>query len=114
MSQKKDPQILFTQASETSFSGPLGYSALHFGWKDSYSIFFFCFKILVVAGGWGGLALFLKSLLNLNQPCFGFLALRHAGSYLPDQGSDSYPPALEGEVVTPGPPEKSPYSIFLH
>ena len=56
MSQKKDPQILFTQASETSFSGPLGYSALHFGWNDSYSMFFRCFKI----GGGRGLALFLS------------------------------------------------------
>ena len=36
---------------------------------------------------------FLKSLLNLSQYsfCFGILASRHVGSYLPDQGLNLRP-----------------------
>ena len=45
---------------------------------------------------------FLKSILNLLQYCFcflcfGFLAERHVGFSLPDEGS-THTPALEGEV----------------
>ena len=39
--------------------------------------------------------------------CFGFLAARHVGSYLHDQGLNPHPPALEGKVSTTGPPGKS-------
>ena len=38
--------------------------------------------------------------------CFGFLATRHMGSQLPDQGLNP-PTALEGEVLTTGSPGKS-------
>ena len=71
MSQKKDPQILSTQASETSFSGPLGYSALHFGWNDSYSMFFRCFKI----GGGEGTCIVFKVFVEFESTLFWFFGL---------------------------------------
>ena len=39
--------------------------------------------------------------------CFGFLAARHVGSQLPDQGLNPHTLVLEGEVLTAGPPGKS-------
>ena len=39
--------------------------------------------------------------------CFGFLAMGHVGSWFPDRGSNPHPLALEGEVLTTGPPAKS-------
>ena len=39
--------------------------------------------------------------------CFVFLVWRHVGSFLPDQGLNPHLPALEGEVLTTGPPGKS-------
>ena len=46
--------------------------------------------------------------------CFRFLALRHMGSYLSDQGIKPAPLALEGEVLTTEPPGKSlTIHIFL-
>ena len=41
--------------------------------------------------------------------CFMFwcFPLRHVGSEIPDQGLNPHPPALEGEVLTIGPPGKS-------
>ena len=53
------------------------------------------------------------TILLLFYVFFGFLATRHMGSYLPDQGSNPNPPTLEGEVLTTGPPGKSLYYIFL-
>ena len=38
--------------------------------------------------------------------CFGFLAVRHVGSYLPNQGLNT-PPPLEGKVSTTALPGKS-------
>ena len=43
--------------------------------------------------------------------CFGFLASRHMGSYLSDQGIEPTPLALEGEVLTSEPPGKS---LIIH
>ena len=39
--------------------------------------------------------------------CLSFLATRQVRSQLPDQGSNSDPPALEGQVLTTGPPGTS-------
>ena len=39
--------------------------------------------------------------------CFGFLATKYVGSYLPDQGLILYPSAFEGEILATGPPGKS-------
>ena len=39
--------------------------------------------------------------------CTGVVALRHLGSQFPDQGSNPRPPALEGRLLTTGPPGKS-------
>ena len=54
---------------------------------------------------------FLKSLLNLLQYCFCFLfwffCPMTCGILAPRPGSEPIPPALEGEVLTPGPPGKS-------
>ena len=38
---------------------------------------------------------------------FFFLAKRHVGSLLPDQGSNLHPPALKGKGLTAGLPGKS-------
>ena len=46
-----------------------------------------------------------------NVLCFGLLALRHVLAPLP--GIESTPPALEGEVLTTGPPGKSPHDILI-
>ena len=58
---------------------------------------------------------FLKSLLN----CYNtasvfvfFLAKRHRGILAPQPGTEPTNPALEGEVLTTGPPEKSQHSHF--
>ena len=68
----------------------------------------FCF-FLKIFFFWCGS--FLKSLLNLLQYCicFGFLAFgREACEILaPPPGIEPAPPALEGEVLTTGPPRKS-------
>ena len=62
---------------------------------------------------------FKKSLLNLLQYCFCFIfcffGLQASGILVPQQGIEPAPPALEGEVLTPGPPGKSPSrcSFFL-
>ena len=42
-----------------------------------------------------------------------FLAPRHVGSQLPDQGSNPRPPALEGAVLTTGLPGKSQEEILM-
>ena len=42
-----------------------------------------------------------------------FLAMKHVGSQVPDQGLDFHTPALEGEVLTTGPPGKSHLFLFL-
>ena len=56
--------------------------------------------------------LFLKSLSSLLQYffCFMFWIFCHeaSGILTPQPGIKSAPPALEGEVLTPGPPGKSP------
>ena len=55
---------------------------------------------------------FLKSLLNLLHYCFCFMFcfFGHKACRIlaPKQGSNPYAPALEGEVLTIGPPGKSP------
>ena len=55
---------------------------------------------------------FLKSLLNLLQYCFcfmffGFFGHKACRILAPQPGIESAPPALEGEVLTTGPPGKS-------
>ena len=56
-----------------------------------------------------------KVFIDLLQYCFcclssGFLAMRHVGSQIlaPPPDIQPAPPALEGEVLTSGPPGKSP------
>ena len=44
--------------------------------------------------------------------CCCFLAMRHAGSYFPDQGSNLCPLQWKSGVLTTGPPGKSSTSIF--
>ena len=39
--------------------------------------------------------------------CFGFFGCKACELLAPRPGIESMPPALEGEVLTPGPPEKS-------
>ena len=55
---------------------------------------------------------FLKSLLNLLQYCFCFLfqffGPEACGIFAPRPGIEHVPRALEGEVLTTGPPGKSP------
>ena len=55
---------------------------------------------------------FLKSLLNFLQYCFCFmlwlLGLEACGILAPYPGIEPTPPALEGRVLTTGPPGKSP------
>ena len=57
---------------------------------------------------------FLKSLLNLLQYCFYFMfwlfGHQACGILAPRPGIEPSPPALEGEVLTTGPPGKSPAS----
>ena len=54
---------------------------------------------------------FLKSLLNLLQYCFCFMfwffGPGACGILAPQPGIEPAPPALEGKVLTTGPPEKS-------
>ena len=45
--------------------------------------------------------------------CFAFLAARHVGIFALGPEIEPTPPALEGEVLTPGPPGKSLAPIFL-
>ena len=58
----------------------------------------------------------LKSLLNLLQYCFClifcFFGHKSHGILVPQQGIEPTPPALEGEVLTTGPPGKSLFLIF--
>ena len=63
---------------------------------------------------------FLKSLLNLLQYCFCFMIWffghEACGILAPRPGIEPAPPALEGEVLTTGPPGKSLvicFSLFL-
>ena len=42
-----------------------------------------------------------------------FLAMRHVGSLLPDQGSNLNPPHWKHGVLTSGLPDKSPFSTFV-
>ena len=73
---------------------------------------------------WGGFFFFLmcvpflKSLLDLLQYCFcclcsvfvSFFFCPRGMRYLSSPGVKPVPPALEGKVLTSGPPRKSPYS----
>ena len=75
---------------------------------------FFCFPFVCF---WGFFRLFvwcgpfLKSLLNLLQYCFCFMfrffGREERGILAPWPGIEPAPPALEGEVLTTGPPGKS-------
>ena len=60
---------------------------------------------------------FLKSLLNLLQYCFCFMfwffGREACGILAPRLGIKPAPPALEGEVLTTGPPGKSPAHLLL-
>ena len=63
--------------------------------------------------------IFYKSFLNLLQYCFGFTfwLFDHEawGILTPQPGIEPAPPALEGEVLATGPPEKSSTCILdLH
>ena len=59
---------------------------------------------------------FLKSLLNLLQYCFCFMFWFYGPKacwiLVPWPGIHNVPPALEGKILTTGPPEKSYDSIF--
>ena len=59
----------------------------------------------------------LKSLLNLLQChiCFllWFFGHKPCGILVPQTGIEPVPPALEGEVLTTGPPRKSPEIFFM-
>ena len=57
--------------------------------------------------------IFIEFVTTLLLPlCFGFGAASHVGSYLPNQGSNPASLALEGEVLTTGPPETSLLNDF--
>ena len=60
---------------------------------------------------------FFKSLLNLFQYCFCFMfwffVCEACGILAPKPGIEPAPPALEGEILTAGPPEKSPSVLFV-
>ena len=62
--------------------------------------------------------LFLKSLLNLLQYCFCFLfwffGRKACGILAPRPGIEPSPPPLEGEVLTAGPPGKSPLCDYFY
>ena len=45
--------------------------------------------------------------------CFGFLATMHGGILVPQGGIEPAPSALEREVLTMGPPEKSPSFVKI-
>ena len=66
-----------------------------------FKIFFFC------------CGPFLKFLLNLSQYCFCFMfwffGHEACGILTPQPGIEPAPPALEGKVLTTGPPGKSPF-----
>ena len=66
--------------------------------------FLFCFKIFFCGP-------FLKSLSNLLQYCFCFMfwffGCEACGILAPQPGIEPAPPALEGKVLTTGPPRKS-------
>ena len=71
----------------------------------SISLFFF-FKVFFFNGP------FLKSLLNLLQYCFCFIFCpRTMWDLNSPPGMEPSPPVLEGEVLTTGPPGKSPLCI---
>ena len=59
---------------------------------------------------------FLKSLLNLLQCCFCFMfwffGLGACGILAPQPGIKPIPPALEGEVLTTGPPGESQKMVY--
>ena len=46
--------------------------------------------------------------------CFDFFgrAMQHSGILVPRPGTEPAPPAVEGEVLTTGPPGKSRYELF--
>ena len=46
--------------------------------------------------------------------CFGFLAVRHSGILAPQPGIEPAPAALEGEVLTTGPPGKSLWAFTFN
>ena len=60
---------------------------------------------------------FLKSLLNMLQYCFCFMfwffGPEACGILAPQPGIELVPPALEGEVLTTGPPGKSLFVWFF-
>ena len=75
-------------------------------WNTTWFFFNFFFNFFFF---WCGP--FLKSLLNLLQHCFCFMlwffGCKTCGILAPWPGIEPAPPALEGEVLTTGPPEKS-------
>ena len=74
--------------------------------------FLFCFVFLM----WTIFKVFTEFFYNIASVlCFGFLALRHVGSYLaPWPGIKPTPLALEDEVLTTGPPGKSLLFVLDH
>ena len=79
--------------------------------------FYLDLYVFILCVFWGWLFLledeknFFKSLLNLLQNCFCFMfwifVLEACGILAPRPGIEPAPPALEGEVLTNGPPGKS-------
>ena len=79
-------------------------------WYASFLFLFFFLKFFFSCG------LFLKSLLNLLQYCFCFMfwffGQEACGILAPRPGIESTLPALEGDVITTGPPRKSQCHFF--
>ena len=89
----------------------LGFCVL---WSE-YIAHIICFSFFFLSFFWCGP--FLKSLLNLLQYCFCFMfwffGRWACGILAPWPGIEPAPSALESEVLTTGPPGKSPISAFL-
>ena len=79
--------------------------------KVPVGLFHFFFKIFFLM--W---TIFLKSLLNVLQYCFCFMfwffGREACGILAPRPGTEPAPAALEGEVLTTGPPGKSLEGLF--
>ena len=78
-------------------------------------ILFIFLRFFIILFFWCGL--FLKSLLNLFQFCFHFLfwffGHKACGILVSWAEIEPAPPALKGEFITTGPPEKSPVILFI-
>ena len=104
------PLFLSPLNKHEGYRGP---SLAHVYYATHSTFLFVClfvFKIFFWCGP------FLKSLLNLLQYCFCFMfwffGCEACGILAPQPGIKLTPPALEGEVLTTGPPGKSLFLLF--